>query len=81
VSGFEIWVGYLDTIGTLGVLAVVGWGFYTRRIRLGTECDRVEAENVELRKEVKQLWSEKVEDAREAADVARAYVKIREQEK
>lgn len=81
MSSFEAIVSYLDTFGTFGVIAVLGLGFYLRKIRLGSECERVELEAQELRAEVKTLWQEKAEDAKETQDLARAYLRLREGEK
>ena len=81
MGGAETFVQYLDTFGVLGLLIVLGLGFYTKKLRLGSDYDRCETENAELRAEVKVLWAEKVEDAKESQDLARAYLKVREADK
>lgn len=80
-AGFEAWISVIDSVGTLGLVVILAWAFYTRRIRLGSDADRCEMERDTLREEVKQLWVEKAEDARESSDLARAYLKLREQER
>jgi hypothetical protein len=72
---------YLNAGGVLAVFLLIAWGFYTERIRFGQDFDDMEKELVECRAEIKELWLEKVADKEEKAELARAYLKIREADK
>lgn len=74
-------VEYLNTFGVLGLLVALGVGFYYGKVRLGSDCDKCEKERDALRAEIKTLWAEKVEDAKESEELAKAYLKLRQVDK
>lgn len=88
MSGIADFVAYLNSFGVLGLCVLLAWGFYTERLRFGRDFDDLEQENVKCRTvielrdaEIRKLWEEKVEEKEKAADLAQAYLKIREVEK
>ena len=74
-------VEYLNTGGILALLILFGFMFYSGRVRLGKDFDDQEKELMDCRAEIKQLWLEKIADKEEKAELARAYLKIREADK
>lgn len=72
---------YLNAGGVLALMVLGGWMVYTGRLRLGKDFDDQEKELMECRAEIKELWQEKVRDKEEKAELARAYLKIREADK
>jgi hypothetical protein len=43
-AGLQAWASAIDTVGTLGLVVLAIWAFYTRRIRTKTEMDESSAE-------------------------------------
>ena len=74
-------IEYLNAGGVLALLILLGFMVYTGRIRVGKDYDDQEKELMECRAEIKQLWQEKITDKEEKAELARAYLKIREADK
>ena len=72
---------FLNAGGVLALLLILGFGFYTGRVRLGADFDDQEEQLGKCRSEIKDLWEEKVADKEKIADLAQAYLKIREADK
>lgn len=88
MSGIADFVAYLNSFGVLGGGVLLLWALYTERLRFGRDFNDLEEENakcravIELRDaEIRKLWEDKVTEKEKAADVALAYVRIREEEK
>ena len=74
-------IEYLNAGGVLALLILGGWMVYTGRLRIGKDYDSQEKELMECRAEIRQLWIEKTEDKEEKAELAKAYLKLREVDK
>lgn len=72
---------YLNAGGVLAAFLLIGWGFYTERIRFGRDFDDLEKKLDDCELQIKELWQEKVADKEEKAELARAYLRIREHDK
>lgn len=81
MAGMQPILDYLNAGGVLGVFLLIAYAFYSERIRFGKDFDDMEQELIECRAEIKQLWLEKVADKEEKAELARAYLRIREADK
>lgn len=81
MSGIADFVAYLNSFGVLGLFVLLAWAFYTERLRFGRDFDDLEQNLAKCQAEIKELWQEKVEEKEKLADLAQAYVKIREEEK
>jgi hypothetical protein len=81
MTGIATVFDYLNAGGVLAVLILFGFGFYTGRVRLGKDFDEQEEELDTCRNEIKTLWAEKIADKEKSAELAQAYLKIREADK
>ena len=81
VSGFGDFISYLDSFGILGLFVFLAWAFYSERVRFGKDFDDLETKLDSCQAENRKLWEEKVAEKEKAADLAQAYLKIREGER
>jgi cell division protein FtsB len=68
-----IWQSILGPLGALALALVIVWALYKQGQGKDKEIDELQAEN-------KQLWREKVDDAKSSEAIARAYIELRNRE-